>query len=53
MSELNDKLKEIQEQLRKLCEEYNIYFSCRMVSDYEDTPAEINIDIWYPSRGDC
>lgn len=52
LSDLNDKLREIQEQLRLLCEEHGIEFYSAYIEDYE-TPNEVTFGVWYPSRSDC
>jgi hypothetical protein len=54
MSDLNDKLREIQELLRLLCEEHGIEFYANTYSDDDDeVPKEVTFGVWYPSRSDC
>ncbi len=51
MSELTDKLLEIQKQIGELCEEFGITFYVRTPED--GVPYEIEFNFWYPSRGNC
>lgn len=53
MSDLTDKLREIQEQLRLLCKEHGIEFLVGAYIEDDETPNEVAFGVWYPSRSDC